>query len=586
MEDNKGRNTKDIPEVQEEEDIDEEKLEKIKENLRLLSKTVSLIKIYPPDHTSVKSFVDELSERMIKFLEEYWDMEIDIEEFSFLYRGKKVFHDESLVKSLPFLFFKDGMKKIFFIKGLKKQHIREFLEIIRKYYELPPDEADIVSLLWQKDFAYIRCVAPDEYLEAKIATGKYYDIQTDRKNLQSGKIELSAEDKEDLSKSDIVSQYLEMEPEKPKDLDQAEDISALSEEEDRALKSMLESNRKISPEEELFFLILEMLYLEKKVERFSGAVDDLTRSYHDLLQKGNFYLTKQILDYIIELRHDLSSQSEENVAIIDQFIQKIKSKEAFDLMKNTLLEVKISDYTSFFEYLRSLGPETIPFLGEIFEDVKSPDFRLQAQSFLREMGEKNYTSLINLAQDEQPVLTKEIIAILGSLKEKKAIQFLANFITSRDESIKRMAIESLGKIKDAKAAKVLIGFIADENEKLRILTAQNLHYYGDPSTLNTVMSMVERKAFKNKSQIEKQSLLDFLGKSKTQEASDFLGAILKKSSFFGRSKQNETRLCAVKALEEMGTPEALRALKEGGRARTKKIREACRLALEKHSKET
>lgn len=586
MEDTKKMNPKDIPVDQKKEEIDEEKLEKIKETLRILSKTVSLIKIYPPDHISVKNFTDELSERMVKFLEKYRDMEIDIEEFSFLHREKMVFHDDSPVKSLPFLFFKDGMKKILFYQGLKKEHIQEFLEIIRKYYESPPEEADIVSLLWEKDFAHIRCVAPDEYLEAKIGLGKEYDIKVDRETLQTGKIELSTEDKEDLSKADIVSHYLEMEPEKPKDLDQGVDFSSLNEKESLALMFMLDTNRKISPEEELLFLSLEMLYLEEKGERFFSTLDDLSYSYHDVLQKGNYSLTKQILDYIIELRQNLLPQSTERVDAIDRFTQKIKSKEYFGLMKAALLRGDISDYEPFFDYLRSLSPETILFLGEVYEDIKSPDFRLKAQYFLKEMGEKNYNALINLAHEGRPALTKEIIAILGGLEDKRAIQFLANFINSQDKSIKRMAIESLGKIKDTKAAKILTGFLADEDENLRIHAAQNLDYFEDQATLKFIMNIAENKSFKKKNPQEKQALLDVLGRSKKKEAVEFLGVLLKKSIFFSRSKQNETRLCAARALEKTGIPEALEALKVGSRVRTKKVRVACRLALERLSPET
>lgn len=572
----------DVPKVQEE--IDEEKFEKVKEIMHLLAKTVSLIKIYPSDHTSVKGFSDDLSGKMIKFLEKYWNLEIDIEEFSFLFQEKKVYQDDSPGKSLPLLFFKDGMQKIFFHKGLKKEQFLEFLEVIKRYYELPPEEADIVSLLWEKDFAHIRFMASDDYLEVKIGIGKeLLDFQVDRETLRAGRIELSPEDKEELSRAGLASEYLEMQPEKLKDFDQAEDISTLSERESKALKLMLDTNRNISPEEELSYLILEILYLEDKAERFSTALDDLAHNHLDILEKGNFQTANQILNYIFELRQVLSSQSEENLVLIDKFLEGIKSRESYDSIKKVLLRGDVSDFKYFFEYLKSLGPESIPFLGEVFEDIKSPDFRLQAQNYLKEMGEKDYIALISLAQEERPSLTKGVIAVLGSIVDKRAVQFLANFITSRDKSIKREAILALSQIEDEKAAKILIGFLDDEDENLRILTAQNLRYFGDASTLKNILNIATKKTFRKKSRAEKQALLNFLGRSKTEEAFECLGALLKKSSFFGRSKQNETRLCAVKALEGMGTSEAFETLKKGTRLRTKKIRKACQLVLEKFS---
>lgn len=576
----------DISEDRDDLKTDREKLEKVKEVIHLLAKTVSLIKIFPPDHSSVKSFTDEFSGKMVKFVNEYLDLEVDIEEFSFNFQGKTVYYDDNPMKSFPLLFFKDGMQKLFFYKGLKKEQLQQFLEIIKRYFESPPEESDIVSLLWEKDFANIRCYAPDDFLETKIGIGKKpIDFKIDRKKFQTGTIELTQEDKNELSRRDIVSEFFDMESEKPKEFDQDENFSSLSERESRALKLMLDTNRKLSPEEELVFLILEMLYLEDDNERFSATLDVLAFTHHDIIQKGNFFLAHQLLSHILELRQFPSSQSAENVELIEKFLENIKNRESLNSIKKALLERDVSDYDSFFAYLKSLGPETIPYVGELFEEIKSPDFRRKATKYLIELSKNNFTVLMDIAQEERPALTKEIIAILGSIKEKRAIQFLANFISSRNISIKQAAIESLGKIDEVTASKILIGFLEDEDENLRILAAQNLHYFGDTPILSPVINLVKEKTFKKKNRAEKQALLDILGRSKTEEASKSLEALLKKSSFFARSKQIETRLCAVKALEDMGTSEAVKALKEGTRLRTKKIKKACRIALEKLSTE-
>jgi hypothetical protein len=63
-------------------------------------------------------------------------LEIDIQEFSFTYKNKLVFQDKKTIKSLPFLLYKDGMQTLSFYKGLKKEEIQGFMEIIKKVYEL------------------------------------------------------------------------------------------------------------------------------------------------------------------------------------------------------------------------------------------------------------------------------------------------------------------------------------------------------------------------------------------------------------------------------------------------------------------
>lgn len=576
----------DIPGEKNDLKVDVEKLEKVKEIVHILAKTISLIKIFPPEHSSVKGFTEELSEKIVKFLDKYWDLEVGIEEFSFIFQGKTVYHDDNPIKSLPFLFFKDGMQKLFFYKGLNKEQLQEFMGIIKKYYVFPPGKADIVNLLWEKDFANIRCYAADDFLETKIGIGKEpIDFKIDRMKFQTGTIELRAEDRNELSKSSLSSEFFEMEPEKPKKFDQAQKFSSLNERESRALKLKLDANRKISAEAELVFLILEMLYIEEETERFSATLNFLAHSHHDIIRKGNFHLANQLLSHIFDLREFLSSQSTENVELIDKFLKDIQNRESLDSIKKTLLESDLSDFDSLFAYLKSLGPATIPYLGELFEEVKSPDFRLKVSKYLHEISQNNLPVLMEMAKEERPVLTKEIISILGSIKEKRSLQFLANFISSQNKSIKRAAIEALGKIEDVSASKILVGFMADEDKTLRILAAQNIYHFGDTPILSSVIDLVKKKRFRKKSHSEKQALLDLLARSKTEEAEKTLEKLLKKSSFFFGSKQNETRLCAVKALRKMGTPKVFEVLRKGTQIRTKKIREACRISLDEMSAE-
>jgi hypothetical protein len=190
-------------------------IEKVREILLTLANTVSAMKIFPFEHATVRNFVDELAKRMRSFLEAHGKLEIDIEEFNFAFMGKPVYRDDLSIKSLPFFFFKDGMRKLFFYDGLEKDELAEFLELLKQESQKPSDEGDIVTALWEKDFPSIQYYAPEEFLEARIVedgTGmdsngkplilphelisKVTDVKIDTAAFSKGKIELSREDRE------------------------------------------------------------------------------------------------------------------------------------------------------------------------------------------------------------------------------------------------------------------------------------------------------------------------------------------------------------------------------------------------------
>ena len=572
----------------EEVEFTEEQIQQIKEILHLLAKTVSQIKIYPADHSAVKSFKDELLEKLTTYLDKYWKLEIEIGEFSFGFQGQTVYHDPASLKSLPFLFFKDGMQKLSFYRGLNDQQLQEFLELIKKYYRLPPEESDIVSLLWEKDFAHIRYFAPDDYLETKIGVGKQpIEIDVDTQAFQTGTIKLFPEDMAVLSQRispEDKGRKVEMEEEtlyKKQEVEQVK-ISSLDEKETLTLKSMLEINRKISPEEELFLLIMEMLRLEEDVDRFSATLKVLAHNHKNIIEKGNFALAAKLLGDLDDLCQTFSSQSPEKVKHVHKFFHEARTKEHLDLIKNILVEKEFSDYSAFFEYIEILKPKLL-LLGDLYEEIKNTDFRLRIVEYLKKLGRENFSALMELAQEDRIFLTREIISILGSAEDKRMILLLANFLTYRNASVKRTAIETLGKVEEPSASKILIRFMADKDEKLRILAAENLRIHQDGSLLKSIIQIVQNKSFMKKSVEEKQSLMDVLARSKMDKAYEFLQHMILKTGLFSRPKRVESSLCAIKALEKAGTAEAINILRKATKSSGKKVKQASRSALQKLS---
>ncbi len=573
----------------------EEIAEKVKEITALLAKTVSLIKIFPPDHSSVKSFIHELAEKMIKFLEENWKLELDVDEFSFSYQGKTVYQDESFIKSLPFLFFKDGLQKLFFYKGLNYNQLQEFLGLIKKYYESPPGESDIVSLLWEKDFAHIRYFAPDDFLETKIGAGKKpIEFKIEHHQLETGSIALTPEDREELKKlaspveTEAKTVSLEEKAQEEmeiKRLESEEFYSSLSEKENKKLKYMLESNRQLSSEEEVAFLILEILSLEDDIQRFSANLEALENTLKQIIQQGNFSLASQIMSYIYELRQDLQFQDKQRVNLLNGFFQNRKNKQSLDLVKDALKKCYITDFRPVFDYLKYLGSEAILFLGQLYGELKNPRFQKDALNFLRVVANKNWEKLIKIADEDKPALAQEVIAILCSSGEKKAIQLLAHFIPYQNRAIKQAAIQALGKIKESTASKILIGFLADKEEDIRIAAAENIVSPPDDFLLKPVLNIIKHKSFKKRSRREKQTLLNLLARSRNKLALKTIKEIITKTGFFSFHKRVENSLCALKALEQetVDKTTVIDILHRGAKSRHRQVKRLALNMLEKMS---
>ncbi len=557
--------------------------------LRFFDATFSSIKLYPPDNPVVKKSVDSFYERIKEFLDEYEELIVRIEEFSFSYKGEIVFQDEEKKSSLPFFFFKDGMREISFHEGLDKKELRDFLEVIKEESELPLEDSDIVNSLWIKDFAHIRYFAIDEFLDTDIGKGGEETSHVDRKEFSKGSIGLTADDKIDLYKRSIAL-GLQLNPELKEEEDDENlenlinlpyHIAAACEGKTPELKSMLLECREMPPMVAMVNMLLEILFLEERHDQFSATLNVLNQCHKEVIYKSNFALASLILARIQELKDMFPRESEEKEKSLERILQKTKEESFMTFLKNLFLDGRIKDYDSFFQYLTLIGPNAIPLVGDIWEHSKDPFLLQKASTFLQEIGQKDISSLANIARENRVSLTKEIVAILGRIGGNKILPFLKNFSGYKHKAIRLEIIHALGKIRDKTVNKILIKFLSDEDGEVRTRAAMNLKYLGDKKTLDYVLQLAQEKDFKKRGKLEKKALLNFLAGTKSPEVSALLRSILKKWSIFSRSKQTETRLCAVSALEAMATPGAVDIIEEGTKIRNRIVRQACKLALSK-----
>jgi len=569
------------------------KLERIKDILQLLSKCFSQMKIFRADHANVKKFSSQIFSQLAKFLDAHWKLELEVKETSFLYDGDTVYSDKQLSRSLPFLFYKDGMQGLFFYKGLAEEEFLDFLNLIKRNSELPPSDSDIVMALWEKDYANIRYYAPDDFLESKIGMGtESLDYEVDTKKLFSGRIQLSPEDETALNTDSTLPDSLSVPAaggvsaisENKADFEPGEGVLLLSKEELQILEMMLENSRSTPLDKELISLLLEMLYLEERPEQFEATLNILEQCHKDLLEKGNFDQLLNILTYVEELSIKISRDAVHNQDSLSSFLKRLKSRDSLSHIMDIYREGKLEDLGSFLKYVRLFGKISIPYLAELYEGIKAPFYKMQAAAHLEDFGKDDPASIVNIASNERPALTREIIRIMGRTKNRGVIPHLVQFLAFNDDNIRSTAVESLGNLADSNADKVLVGMLTNRSEDLRIMSLQSLRPDLDSTFSRTIFSKVRDKSFNKRSPVEKRAYFDFLSRSSSPDATAALSRIVQKARWFSGRRAIDDGTMAVEALIKSSKPETENALQEAAQSHIRKIKQRSLQALRNRKK--
>jgi len=570
---------------------DPDEVKKIKKIIKSFGKAYSSMRIFPSVNPSVKDFIDSFIAEMKEYLDEYGELKISVGEFNFSHKGKTIFQDEERKKSLPFLFFKDGIRELSFYKGLDEKELQDFLELIKADASLPQGDSDIVNSLWEKDFTHIRYFALDEFMESDIGKEeKEVCFKINREKFSRGAVNLTPEDTIAHYKRSVVSDLGDTPDEKPKEKGKRENkvnfhfpsqLEAIGKGEIHEIESMLSESRGTSRLAELINLLFEILFLEERYDRFSTTLNVLDQCYREIIYKSDFILVFFLLNRVQELKDKLSNKFEKKRESLEKILQMAKDEGSLARLKRLFLDGQIKDFDSFFQFLKFIGPSAIPLVGDIWEHSESPSLRLKALDFLQEISQKDIPALVHIATDNRVSLTKAVIGVLKRIGNEKVLPYLENFADHQDKRIRLEIISALRRIRAKAANKILIKYLSDEEPEIRMKAALSLEDFGDKATLNYVIQLANGKDFKKKNKIEKKAFLKFLAKTRNAEVYALLRSFLKKWSIFSRSMQNETRLCVVYALEVMDTPEAVKILKEGSRLRNRTIRKACKLSLSK-----
>ncbi len=601
-----------------EEKADPQAVQKVKELVLSLANTISALKIFPPEHASAIHFRQDFISKLKAFLDNYQRLELSISEFGFYYQDKLVYQDEISSKSLPFFFYKDGLRLLAFYQGMDDEEISDFLDIIRTESAKPTDESDVVNALWLKDFPNLQYYAPEEFIESRILeerteslskrglqvipqelAGKVVDIKVDRQQLFSGRLELRPEEKQ------AINAFVDEEvPELPENwqqnfafeaegaesgtgtgqVDQPANLAVklpvslqLTEEELSQLNRLLERNRKLSPEEEFINLMMEIMALEDNEKQFETNLNILEDFYLENIKNGHFNIPIILNRKIKELRTLLASSPDDRPSQLDAFLARTADLKILDEIRK-LVDNKVQlNYEALYEYLVQFEEAAVPFLAEMYEKVENQAFRNLVRGFFQEKMATDPGLVASQLDEQKPQLTSALIDLMEKQPAKKIIPYFTSFLAMSSRELKLKAVEALASFNDELANKILMAFMNDKDQEVRLKATTNLKFLGDTSRLGQLMAEVFTPKFRARSFEEKKALFEFLGRTKSEEAFKFLKKIFLKKSW--RRSTTELKICAVAGLEKMGSKEAIDLLRRGEHFFNRQVREASAEAL-------
>jgi hypothetical protein len=547
-------------------------------------KTIKAFRFYPAGNPTLKGFQEQLFKKFHYFLGKYDSFILQIGEYEFSFGGKVLYENRDVKTSIAFAFYKDGLRELRFMRGLEEWEIQGLIDIVKQTDKINQLEDDVVTLIWERDFAHIGYLSTDEFLEeSSIPIPE--DMDQFRKNLvftpPAHTVEIDPPEG-DVDDEINVTEALLGTFEDRTIVTPDRDVYFLTSDEAEALRKEVEAELDPAFVFNVTEILFEILALEKEKEPFQDAANILGKVLDALLTLGDFQKAGELLKRLY-LSLKIYELKDWQVDIIQHLIMEASEDPKIERIGRVLERedgIRLEDVSG---YLVLLQRNAIKPLIKLLGELRNSKTRRVICDALSEIGQNAIELIAPFIDDRRWFLVRNITYILGRIGKDQAFPHIQKALNHEDLRVRREAIQALGLIGNPKAVGLLVKALSDEDLRIRSLAAINLGKGGKAAGLIPLLEVVQSKDFHRREPQEIKAFFDAVGMVGSNEATPVLQQLLERKSLFGRGKTDEVRIGAAMALAMIGTPEAKVILESGKQSKDGSIRNACLLAMRSQS---
>ena len=533
------------------------------ELLRLFGKAARAHQLYLPNNPVYKSAHDALRAGFTPIWEETDEIALAFTEQEVRWEGVTVLSEASRGSdSLPWLFYKDGVRELRFLRGFETEELDKLLGIMQRVRKASPDEDDLLTLLWEGDFGFLRYRYVDLALEGApvIAEGETVrsdeapaPVEEEEQPLRAGVVNMSDFDGTLYFLDEREIEYLQAEVDREYRADLRQNVLSI-------LLDIFEQQAAPHVRDEVIELLDVLMIHMLSAGQFQNVAFLIRES--QLAASRAPELTPAHAERIAEIPTRLSAPE-----ALTQLLQSLDESETLPPM---------ADVVQLFEQLR--GPALITVL-EWISRIQTPKLRPMLEEAATRLAAQNTADLARLILSSQPAVALEAARRSGALKTPAAVGPLAKVLQDGEPTLRTAAALALGEIGSPGALQTLERGLDDSERDVRVATVRALAGRAYRPVLPKLDAIVKGKAIRDAHLTEKMAMFEAFGVLCGDDGVAALDAMLHGKSLFGRREDPELRACAAVALGRINSPRAQDSLRRAAGEKDVVVRNAVNRAL-------
>jgi len=552
----------------------------IQELLRLFGKAARAHQLYLPNNPVYKAAQEALRAGFLPIWEQTEELVLSFTESEVKYAGETVLEERSKGSdSLPWTFYKDGVRELRLLRGFDDEELGKLLDILQRVRKASPDEDDLLTLLWQGDFSFLRYRYVDVMVDANVPMAEGGEALAGLEELAEGggptgqRIDPASytggDEEEEETRAGVISMA---------DFDST--LYFLDEKEIEYLQTEVKREYESDLRQSVVALLLDILEQQPDSEIRLEVAEILDNFMLHMLTGSQFHNVGYLLrEAMVASRRavELQQPVHERLTTLSS---RLSAPDALSQMLQSLDESEtlpsLAELEELFEQLRPAALSTVfEWLGRL----QTPKLRPLLEQAASRLAGQNTAELVKLIGSDNRAVALEAIRRAGALKTPAAVAPLAHVLAGADAELRVSAVQALTEIGTPGAMQALERGLDDADRDVRVATARSIQGRSYRAALPRLEVAVKGRGVRDADLSEKMAIFEAYGAMCGDGGVETLDGMLNGKSLFGPRADAELRACAAMALGKVATPAAQAALQKAANEKDVVVRNAVSRAL-------
>jgi hypothetical protein len=533
--------------------------------LRLVVKAGRAHQLYLPNNPIYKGALDALRSGFAAIWTHVDELTLALTESEILWYDHVVLSEPSKSSdSLSWLFFKDGVRELKFLKGFEDKEVVALLGILQRARKASPDEDDLLTMLWEADFAYARYRYQDLGMDPAAPVADPSETRkVDPQQIEQATHSATADASAIVNMSDFDATLYFLDENEIEYLH-----SEISREYSDDLRSRVTST------------LLDIFEQQAKAEVRVEILEILDATLVNLLATGHFRGVAHLLREVQTTTQRAPELSAEHKRALVELPVRLSAPESLGQLLQSLDDAaELPPQAELMELFDQLRPIALGTVLSWLRRMHNPKVRPLLEAAAERLASLNTSELVRLILVQEREVALEAIRRAGALKTPAAVQSLSKVMSGPDVELRQVAVHALTEIGSPSALQALERGVEDTDREVRISTVRAFTARTYRLVLPRIDAVVKGKAIREADLTEKMAFFEAFGTLSGEGGVEYLDSVLNGKGFLGRREDSELRACAAIALGRISGPKATDVLRKASSEKDVVVRNAVNRAL-------